>query len=412
MKKIFSLILCIAIAITLCGCDIASMFEDFSAKEVFAQFSTLEEDVIEEEIIEEYYEYSPEFDSCYNSLNKKQKKLYNKIYSATEVMPEGFVKLCEQYDGVIADVNIAYRAVLNDNCEIFWMPDTYLLGKKYKGDKVNICISFCYSNDEQQIDYVVNKEKRDTMRAELDKKAQEIITASSMFNEDFEIVKFLNDYICANTEYNKEAEFCDTAYGCIVKNQALCEGYARAFKLLCNLANVECDLIQGKADGVGHIWNTVNINGMYSYVDVTWNDQKEKSYAYLNITEKQLIADHKIAPLFEELSDDEISDGKIFNFIKRDCNSPENSYYVRSGCAFTAENEKKYAEFAAEKIREKAGQEVYSVGFLLGSENIIKDYEKDNEEFIIKIQQELDDIFINGYSYERDVLTLFYEVSD
>lgn len=410
MKKLICIVFSMVLSFVLCGCDTSYFFEDFSAKEVFSQFLSPDKTVIEQEIIEEYYVYSPEFDSCYNSLNKEQKKIYKKIYSAAEIMPQGFVKLCEEYDGVVADVSIAYQAVLNDNAEIFWMPDTYLLGKKHDSDKVNICIAFSYSDEEQHVEYIVSAEERDSMREELKSKTAEIITASSIFNEDYEIEKFLNDYICTNTEYNKDAPFCDTAYGCLVLGQALCEGYSRGFKLLCNEARIECDLISGRAEDVAHMWNTVNINGIRSFVDVTWNDQNNKSYAYFNITKSQLEFDHTVAPLFTELNESKIINGKTFNFVERDCTSIENTYYKRMNCVFDDANKTFYNTFAAQKIEENVNKNVFDVTFLFDSQELLKSFNSDNELFITKIQKELKNVFISGYSFERDVLTLIYEV--
>ncbi len=50
----------------------------------------------------------------------------------------------------------------------------------------------------------------------------------------------------------------------------VCEGYSRAFKLLCNKLNVNCVIVSGG----GHMWNYVKIPNVFEWygVDVTWND--------------------------------------------------------------------------------------------------------------------------------------------
>ena len=58
----------------------------------------------------------------------------------------------------------------------------------------------------------------------------------------------------------------------------VCEGYARAFKVLCDELEIPCVLTEGVAKatvedaGGGHMWNYVQIDGGWYAVDVTWND--------------------------------------------------------------------------------------------------------------------------------------------
>ncbi len=71
----------------------------------------------------------------------------------------------------------------------------------------------------------------------------------------------------------------------ILKNRrALCGGYAFLFKILCDLAEVEARVVEGKAygggvaEGVpaeaseeeGHAWNAVRLGGQWYWLDPTW----------------------------------------------------------------------------------------------------------------------------------------------
>lgn len=54
---------------------------------------------------------------------------------------------------------------------------------------------------------------------------------------------------------------------------AVCEGYAKAFQLLMNAADVENYYIVGTANGGGHAWNMVQSDDNHCYyVDTTWDD--------------------------------------------------------------------------------------------------------------------------------------------
>ena len=60
----------------------------------------------------------------------------------------------------------------------------------------------------------------------------------------------------------------------------VCEGYAEAFKLLCDAAGIKCicgeangqKIVNGVAKTAAHKWNLVNIDGKWYYYDATWND--------------------------------------------------------------------------------------------------------------------------------------------
>ena len=51
----------------------------------------------------------------------------------------------------------------------------------------------------------------------------------------------------------------------------VCEGYARAFKLICDALNIPCILVDGRAGGE-HMWNQVKLDGQWYAVDVTFDD--------------------------------------------------------------------------------------------------------------------------------------------
>ena len=71
---------------------------------------------------------------------------------------------------------------------------------------------------------------------------------------------------------------------------AVCEGYARALKYICDLSSfnsnwIDCQIVSGKA-GSGanskHMWNIVRMNDGLNYViDPTWMDEDDESDPYL-----------------------------------------------------------------------------------------------------------------------------------
>lgn len=61
----------------------------------------------------------------------------------------------------------------------------------------------------------------------------------------------------------------------------VCEGYAEAFKILCDKAGIPCIVVVGDANGGGHAWNYVKMEDNKWYaVDLTWDDQGDYGTFY------------------------------------------------------------------------------------------------------------------------------------
>ncbi len=86
-----------------------------------------------------------------------------------------------------------------------------------------------------------------------------------------EQIKYIHNKIINNTSYRLESDctegnegFLGTPYGALVKKQAVCEGYARALKIILDKIGINNILVQGthQSDGaaaVPHMWNYVQI---------------------------------------------------------------------------------------------------------------------------------------------------------
>lgn len=119
----------------------------------------------------------------------------------------------------------------------------------------------------------------------------------------------INDYIVANTNYdvvafdNNNIPSDDyTAYGILIKHIGVCEGYADAFKLLCDIEVIPCQVVDDPI--LNHAWNIVQLDdGNYYQVDCTWDDPvasdgkssgNNMDHRYFNISDKQMFVNHTI----------------------------------------------------------------------------------------------------------------------
>jgi len=59
-----------------------------------------------------------------------------------------------------------------------------------------------------------------------------------------------------------------TAYGALVTGNAVGEGFAMAFKALCDELGLDCRVVLGHIDGMVHAWNIVALEGDFYHIDV------------------------------------------------------------------------------------------------------------------------------------------------
>lgn len=128
---------------------------------------------------------------------------------------------------------------------------------------------------------------------EYNEKVNQLVAACPGGAQPYNKIVFLNDWLTKNNAYNSaygKTTVDDIAWsplsalrGSTGATGPVCEGYARAFKLLCDQLDIPCVLVTGVArnsqDDTGelHMWNEVKMeNGKWYAVDVTWNDPYDK----------------------------------------------------------------------------------------------------------------------------------------
>ena len=120
----------------------------------------------------------------------------------------------------------------------------------------------------------------------MDSKISSIVSEAFSYTTRYDKLKFFHDQICELTTYNDSAAgivgssvpanllYAWSPYGTFTGQPVVCEGYARAFKMLCDKANIPCALIGGIGNTGAHMWNAVQMDdGKWYGVDVTWDDQ-------------------------------------------------------------------------------------------------------------------------------------------
>lgn len=144
-------------------------------------------------------------------------------------------------------------------------------------------VSYEYTIDNQEIvyglwpQYDVSQQEVAAKTAQIEQAAQAVI--SSVITSDMtqlQQIVAIHDYLVLNCSYdtsvatNSAPHDAYTAYGALVKQKAVCQGYAAAFQLLMQKLGIPSLVVQSTA--MNHAWNMVRYNGEWYHVDATWDD--------------------------------------------------------------------------------------------------------------------------------------------
>lgn len=144
-------------------------------------------------------------------------------------------------------------------------------------------ISYEYTIDDQEIvyglwpQYNVDQKEVAAKTAQIEQAAQAVI--SSVITSDMtqlQQIVAIHDYLVLNCSYDTSVQTNSaphdsyTAYGALVKQKAVCQGYAASFQLLMQKLGITSIVVQSTA--MNHAWNMVRYNGEWYHVDSTWDD--------------------------------------------------------------------------------------------------------------------------------------------
>ena len=222
----------------------------------------------------------------YNQLNKEQQKVYY-------AMKEGLLKMQESFpvwkltNRELSDI---YFMVRMDCPEIFY---SVKFSYRYYPDStaVELVPEYLFTKDKI-------KEHRQAMESRVKKLAQQ---AESLDEKGKQL--FIHDFIVKNVKYDKlKKEYSHEIIGALGNGVAVCEGIAKAVKILCDALGIWCIVALSEANpdkGIKyrHAWNVVRINGSYYHMDATFDNTLSKDevirYDYMNLSDKQIFRDHE-----------------------------------------------------------------------------------------------------------------------
>ena len=124
-----------------------------------------------------------------------------------------------------------------------------------------------------QFEYNDNADQEEQMDAAV----SALLAQLSPSGTDYQKIRTVYDYITANITYDYTNLNDDTyllkysPYAALVNKTAVCQGYAGLLYRLALEMGVSCRMITGTANGGGHAWNIIGLDGSYYNVDATWD---------------------------------------------------------------------------------------------------------------------------------------------
>ena len=123
---------------------------------------------------------------------------------------------------------------------------------------------------------------------ELDAAKAQLLATVDPNGSDYEKLKTVYDYICANITYDYDTLYDDdyklkfTAYAALINKTAVCQGYAVLLYQLALELGIDCRVITGIGNSGDHGWNIVKFGDFYYNTDSTWDAIWYQALGYYN----------------------------------------------------------------------------------------------------------------------------------
>ncbi len=333
----------------------------------------------------------------YKNLGNEEKIAYELVMAEIENMPERI-----EIPNIDEDIANFFEALVYDNPEYFFFSSNFNIETNNFGQ--------CFFVPE----YEMTPAEYKAQKEELERVRDLILAKADGITDHYELELIAHDYIINRCEYiEKTGGTYSSAYGCLVRGYASCEGYAKAMKYLLDEFKIENYLVSGtavneKGQPEGHAWNMVKIDGEYYHLDPTWNDpiskEDENHYSYFNITDKEISFTHNVDKRFlGKCVNEDANYYKMEKLLFSSYNAETRSALVAEiiQCAENNENVMsfKFANAEAMEDAKEALFDMQGVYSLLVSANLMTDkelaqedvkYIADDEKLIITITDFLD----------------------
>lgn len=270
----------------------------------------------------------------FNSIDNFKKHMMSGLTADQATVLNQILKGIDNFE---TDINIKSNVFKKDDLES--LKSLFVLVKIACIENSSVASTYKYAGNNEYITaikltYTKTEQKALSEKNQLNQKVDSILKGITTGMDEFQRIEYIHDTINKLCVYGEsETGNQDSAYGCLVEGKAICEGYSKAFLLLCNRAGIDCTIVTGTAlsdsgESVSHMWNMVMVDGDWYHIDLTWDDPTlnpaDKNYVrydFFNLTDSEISQTHTIIK------------NEFYDYPK--ANSITNNYFVyHEYCAF------------------------------------------------------------------------------
>ena len=156
------------------------------------------------------------------------------------------------------------------------------------------------------VNYLYSQSEANKIKMIIDNKVNALLhssihTKAGIFEKQKALYSFLvqNIQYCCNASTSSYIQTNHSRVGPLIYGKSVCEGYARAFKYLCDSIKLPSVVVSGPAispHGVEelHAWNIVKLNNISYHVDATWDSciGDVQNFDYFNLSDEDISVDH------------------------------------------------------------------------------------------------------------------------
>lgn len=177
----------------------------------------------------------------------------------------------------------AYAAFCKDHPEVFFLGNTIEQNEtlssalsngqyEWKVKSVTITMESLFSG----------KRALNTAKTRYNNAMESAVAYAKNGNSRYERLLRVHNYLCEKAAY-ASGTYAHSSYGALVDGNCVCDGYAMAYKAICDKLEIPCVEVSGTGISTNgtesHMWNLVQMpNGKWYGVDVTWDDREDKTY--------------------------------------------------------------------------------------------------------------------------------------
>jgi hypothetical protein len=200
---------------------------------------------------------------------------FNEKITVTTLLPDEDNDYITNY--LLTEVEQAMEHIRRERPDVFWLAlSPYTISWSSLENDVEGTVTI-------EIEYNHTRESARRLSNQMENTISRILTEAPG-GRGAETARYFHDWIINNTRYDSAVasageesssrgnEYAFNIDGVFIRGSAVCEGYTKAFKLLCDRAGIPNVSVFGYADDERHSWNYVQINQIWYLVDVTWDD--------------------------------------------------------------------------------------------------------------------------------------------